>query len=464
MRSSGYYARAIFGLGLLALCGNAVAAGSVTMQEGVAALPDCARTCLMTAFSKTTCSATDADCLCGDAEFNKLATVCITTNCTVKETLTSKNITSLACGVEPSSDGSLAVIYSVFIGLAVLAVILRIVARILTQAYFWWDDFANLFGFIGSALFTALNIKAIDHGQSTDMWFVSFDNIAIVLKMFFADMLLYTITRFFVRASIILFYLRVFPPRSDNRLGRILQFTMAFNVIYNISFLFAVIFQCNPISDFWTQWSGEHEGHCGNANILAWVAAATGIAFDVWLLALPLSQLLGLNLHWKKKLMGGMMFFVGAAVMVISLVRLKTINEFTRAHNPTKDIVQVCLWSGIELDVGVICPCLPSFRLLLRRLLPTVMGTSRQYEMDPVSNATGVTRSGIRKSLGVTGAGLGGIGGGGGPGKILVENTIAIKFASSDSGDGRSDASVTGLVVEARASAEDLEEGIGRGR
>ena len=131
--------------------------------------------------------------------------------------------------------------------------------------------------------------------------------------MFFVEMLLYTITRFFVRASIILFYLRVFPPSPDNKLGRILQFTMAFNVVYNFSFLFAVIFQCTPISDFWTQWEGVNEGHCGNANILAWVAAATGIVFDLWLLALPFPQLLALNLHWKKKLMGGMMFFVGVA-------------------------------------------------------------------------------------------------------------------------------------------------------
>jgi hypothetical protein len=135
-------------------------------------------------------------------------------------------------------------------------------------------------------------------------------------------MLLYTMTRFFVRASIILFYLRVFPPRSDNKLGRILQFTMAFNVVYNISFLMAVIFQCHPISDFWTQWSGEHEGHCGNANILAWVAAATGIVFDLWLLALPFPQLLVLNLHWKKKLMGGMMFFVGVAYVVLGSCRV----------------------------------------------------------------------------------------------------------------------------------------------
>ncbi|KAL2255291.1 hypothetical protein VTK26DRAFT_3677 [Humicola hyalothermophila] len=202
-------------------------------------------------------------------------------------------------------------------------------------------------------------------------------------------MVLYTITRFFVRTSIILFYLRVFPPRSDNKLGRILQWTMIFNVFYNLSFLFAVIFQCQPVGYFWVQWEGEGGGRCGNANILAWVAAATGIAFDVWLLALPFPQLLVLQLPWKRKVMGGLMFFVGLAVMIISLIRLKTINQFTHAVNPTKDIVQVSLWSGLELDVGVICPCLPSFRLLLRRLLPRLVGTShmRTYELDRVTGA-----------------------------------------------------------------------------
>ena len=122
--------------------------------------------------------------------------------------------------------------------------------------------------------------------------------------------------------------------------------------------------------------------------------------------------------------------------------------------------MQVCLWSGIELDVGVICPCLPSFRLLLRRVLPTIMGTSGRYELDPVSNHTGVTRSRAR-SLG-PGAGLGGAAAGGG-GKIVVENTIAIKYGSGDEsadGDARSCASVTGLVV-GRASAEADESGLG---
>lgn len=442
------YTCAIFGPCLLALCHAAAAGGSMSLAEGAAALPDCARTCVQTANAQSSCSVSvTAECLCDDDTFNNVATACIQLFCTVKESLTAKNITFLTCGVTPTSDGSLIPLYSVFIGLAAIAVTLRIAARVLTRAYFWWDDLANLFGFIGSALFTAVSIYSIQHGQSTDIWFVSFDNVTLVLKMFFAEMILYTTTRFFVRASIILFYLRIFPPRSDNKLGRILQFTMVFNAVYNVSFLFAVIFQCNPISHFWTQWEGMTEGHCGNSTVLVWVGASTGIVFDLWLLALPFPQLLALNLSWKNKMMGGVMFFVGVAVMIISLIRLKTIEEFTHSSNPTKRIAQLCLWSGLELDVGVICPRLPSFRLLLRRLWPTVISTSGRYEMDPVSHPTGITRSGIQRSLGARVELVGG--------RIMVENTIAIKYASTDSvdGDGRSCASVTGLV-ERRVSAE----------
>ncbi|KAK4150422.1 repressed by TUP1 protein 5 [Chaetomidium leptoderma] len=452
------YTCAILGLCLLALC-NASAVGSISLEEGIAALPDCARSCLGNAMMQSACPPADFACLCEDAKYSSAATVCVKASCTIKESLTTKNITERLCGRPIETGNSLIPIHCVFIGLAIVAVVLRLLARVLTLAYFWWDDFANLFAFIGAAFITTTNIISIDLGQATDMWFVPHDQITRILQIFFFQMLGYTITRFFVRASIILFYMRVFPPPQDNKLGRILQWTMVCNAVYNVSFLFAVIFQCTPTADFWRRWEGGHEGHCGDDNILAWVAAVTGLVFDLWLLALPFPQLLALNLHWKKKLMGGMMFCVGLAVMIISLVRLKTINEFTRGVNPTKDIAQVCLWSGIELDVGVICPCLPSFRLLLRRLMPRVVGTSGRHGTDPVSNTTGMMRSGVRRSIG---------GGEMSGGQILVENTVDIKFGTGDSIDGRSAASVAGLAKEGRVSSEasvgDAESGRGYSR
>ncbi len=131
--------------------------------------------------------------------------------------------------------------------------------------------------------------------------------------MIFSGMLLYSISRFFFRASILFFYLRIFPPQNDNKLGRILIGTMVFNFIHNLFFILATVFQCRPLPYFWKQWEGEDEGggHCGNFNNLAWAGAGTGIAFDVWMLALPLSQLMATNLPWRKKAVGSLMFFFG---------------------------------------------------------------------------------------------------------------------------------------------------------
>lgn len=36
--------------------------------------------------------------------------------------------------------------------------------------------------------------------------------------------------------------------------------------------------------------------------------------------------------------------------------------------------MEVGIWSGIEIDVGVVCPCLPSIRILIVRYAPRCMG------------------------------------------------------------------------------------------
>lgn len=37
------------------------------------------------------------------------------------------------------------------------------------------------------------------------------------------------------------------------------------------------------------------------------------------------------------------------------------------------------MWSTVEINVGIICVCLPSLRLLLVRLFPRLLGTTQRY-------------------------------------------------------------------------------------
>lgn len=59
-----------------------------------------------------------------------------------------KNTTAFLCGQSVEADESLVTVYSVFIAFAIIAVVFRLVARVVTQAYFWWDDLANLLSFV----------------------------------------------------------------------------------------------------------------------------------------------------------------------------------------------------------------------------------------------------------------------------------------------------------------------------
>lgn len=47
--------------------------------------------------------------------------------------------------------------------------------------------------------------------------------------------------------------------------------------------------------------------------------------------------------------------------------------------NPTWEFFDVSMWSVIEINVGLICACMPSFRLLLVHLFPKQLGSTQQY-------------------------------------------------------------------------------------
>ncbi|KAK7724765.1 hypothetical protein SLS63_008459 [Diaporthe eres] len=228
----------------------------------------------------------------------------------------------------------------------------------------------------GCAAFAATNIRAAALGMGTDTWDVPFDHITWLLLIFWVNMGLYAVTRGLIRASIIFFYLRIFPRTSNYTTYRLVYWTNVLNAVHITSFTLAVVLQCQPTRFFWYQWDkqGPVQGKCGNANALAWAAAAAGIALDLWLIALPWPAIWKLNLSWRRKMFAGIMLTVGLAFFIISLVRLKTINNFTTTINPSRDFVEVGIWSGIEIDIGVLCTCLPSIRILIVRYAPRCMG------------------------------------------------------------------------------------------
>lgn len=70
----------------------------------------------------------------------------------------------------------------------------------------------------------------------------------------------------------------------------------------------------------------------------------------------------------KKKIGIICTFLVGLFVTICSAIRLRALIGWNKSTNPTMDYANLAAWSLVELDVGVICACMPGMAGLFRRL------------------------------------------------------------------------------------------------
>jgi len=107
------------------------------------------------------------------------------------------------------------------------------------------------------------------------------------------------------------------------------------------------------------------------------------------MLILPITQIWNLQLGTKKKVAVAAMLCVGVLMTIVSILRLRSLVSFANTTNPTYDFYNSGLWSMLELDVGIICVCMPNIRLILVRLFPKVMATANQSRAGISGTGTG---------------------------------------------------------------------------
>ncbi|KAL8706261.1 MAG: hypothetical protein Q9201_000698, partial [Fulgogasparrea decipioides] len=93
--------------------------------------------------------------------------------------------------------------------------------------------------------------------------------------------------------------------------------------------------------------------------------AAFNIATDTILLFLPLTIVWRLSMTWLQKLGLTAIFCFGALTLVASIARMTTFGA-VRGDDITYTITPVAWWTNAELLLGILCPCLVTFRPLFR--------------------------------------------------------------------------------------------------
>ncbi|CRK09486.1 hypothetical protein BN1708_002171 [Verticillium longisporum] len=345
-------------------------------------LPACATSCLGIALERSTCAATDTACICQDKPLQASVQGCVLQSCTVKDALVTQNVTATSCQA-PVRDRS-AKFNAISISLGAIST--TVVAFRIAYQHFaaptslGRDDWFILLLLCAGLSSTFLNsFGFVSNGIGKDIWTVPFKNITRLIQFFYIQEILYFAQIALLKTSILFFYMRIFG-HTDIR--KFIWGTMIFNAAFGVVFIFIAAFQCKPISYYWTSWDGEHQGHCLDINAIVWANAGITIVLDFWMLTLPLSQITALTLHWKKKIGVTLMFCVGTFVTVVSILRLQTLVAFAKTRNPTWDQFGILTWSTIEINVGIICACMPALRLILVRFFPRILGSTCQGTSD----------------------------------------------------------------------------------
>ncbi|KAG5996155.1 hypothetical protein E4U43_002908 [Claviceps pusilla] len=305
-------------------------------------------------------------------------TGCMFQSCDLGTAMFSKNSTSTLCH-EPIRNKTAEFKMSNFI-LGSL-VIIAIVSRLCFKRFFsstrslgsedWTILAASTLAITSSMVQTFFLMPS---GLGRDVWTLDIAHLVHFAQYFYMMEILYLLLIMLVKICLSLFYLNIFPGRGIRKL---LWITVGFHVAFGLAFILKTVFQCSPLEYNWTKYDGNPAtvGHCIDIHASGWANGVIGVAADIWLIALPLTQLRKLQLHWKKKVGAAIMFMTGGIVTIMSVFRLKSFTYFANTYNPTWDNWNIVLWSTVEVCAGLICCCLPTFRLILVKLCPRVFET-----------------------------------------------------------------------------------------
>ncbi|KAF1817051.1 hypothetical protein P152DRAFT_453658 [Eremomyces bilateralis CBS 781.70] len=330
------------------------------------------------------CNPTDLSCMCTNEGLAASIQECLTSSCTLIEALETRNATAVLCE-EPIRTRPDVLLYLPLNIVAWVLVILRFIARhkSISPRTVGLDDACMAISAVMLVPFTIFCTISRYHGLGMDIWKVTPDDVTLLLRDFYATEVIYPIMSSFIKASFIFFYLRIFPSQ---RFRIICYGVMTLSFAYGITFSSAYAFQCTPVPFAWTRWDGLHAGTCINVNSMVYAQASINIFLDLLVLGLPLPALFKLELSWARKSLVLSMFSLGFFITGVSCVRLSQVLMFGDTTNPSREWYGLGIWTVIEVDVGIICACLPTMGILLRKIFPGLSrSTQKNSQMTPAS-------------------------------------------------------------------------------
>ncbi|KAI1140333.1 MFS general substrate transporter [Hypoxylon sp. FL0543] len=296
-------------------------------------------------------------------------------------------------------------ILTTFVVLARLYCRTRIVRSVTWDDYFIICALALAFGMTFAIDFACFRGLGRHDEDVPDSYWYSLRRCEYVFSVLYNPALMAT------KTSVLIFYLRL----SKNT-QKVLRFA-SWAVLGLVNLAGAVltlinIFQCRPLPAAYDPLVVPT--YCIPILTQFICSAPINVVTDLAILALPLPVLTSMRLPRRQKVILILTFALGTFVTVVDVVRIYyleqaiTQNSSLTQTTPTGPVLGhtpqfawyasfSLMWSAVEVNVGIICACIPTLKPLIRRILPAMLvdpNATRTYEKDTSTDGNGSSSQG----------------------------------------------------------------------
>ncbi|KAH8585862.1 hypothetical protein B0O99DRAFT_586780 [Bisporella sp. PMI_857] len=275
---------------------------------------------------------------------------------------------------------ALRIIYA-FEVVAAVFIMLRIWSRFLLQKASWSTLMKLRLGLHITDII-ALTPTSLDEQVITNKWNIS-------------NQLLYNPILGFVKASILLLYLRLVESIKNLRMA--CYGIMAFNFALMISTFIADLMQCLPVEYNWNSpymdiaaqkaagadpLTGMKDGvvvkggKCFHQTDFYVATAGLSLLTDIMVMAIPIAMVWGLQMKLKKKIIVVGILTLGLAVTAVGLARLPIVHWMFSPKNPDPFYTIGFTTTAMETGLAIATACVPDLAPLGARLFPAYFGSS----------------------------------------------------------------------------------------
>ncbi|GAP83174.2 hypothetical protein SAMD00023353_0401820 [Rosellinia necatrix] len=269
------------------------------------------------------------------------------------------------------------IVVSLTYGLMLIFLAMRIYTRVRITNSMGADDYLSLAAGASITAFTALSLSLFGSPLGPHQWNVPLSDFnASFLERTLSSIVLFSLSSLFVKTALLALYLRVFAPSVSARM-MIWVGVAAIVVFYIVSIILNICF-CVPISmttpvpdrDEWAK--KLKASNCSQPvyNLNAAVGLF-GVVSDLYVLIIPVTMVYKLRIPRNRKIGILAIFLTGLLAVALSITSTAFRFLQLESYDFTWDSIPSYTLRAAELNIGLICNCMPVVFIILKRIFKT---------------------------------------------------------------------------------------------